>query len=369
MPAEFLAGTPAVLCVSTDALLGDDVQRLAAAAGVAVHTVPDALSAVTWWSTADLVLVDVANLRQVGALSFPRRPGVVALTRARETPQMWRDAVAAGVQTVVTLPAGEDWLLAAVAHAGQRESVRAPVVVVIGARGGAGASVLTASLARTAVLEELHCYALDLDSGGCGLQATMGLDHVPGVGWHDLGRAVGRIPTDVLRRELPVIDGVRVLTWTQPGTPLPMPGVAASIVDAASRDADLVVVDLARWLLLTANPDSTLAAEVLARADMVLVVCPADVRSATAARRLLSTPSLAGVSQLGLVVRGPAPGALTGQDVAAALGIRLVASMSAESGIDRAMEDGLPPGQTRRGPLLRGCRRILDDVAHSVGLR
>ena len=369
MPAELRVGTPVVLCVSADALLSDDVQRLGAAAGVDVCIVPDALSAVTWWSTADLLLVDVANLRQLSALSLPRRPGVVALTRAQETPQIWRDAVAAGVQTVVSLPAGEDWLLAAVARAGQRESVRAPVVVVAGARGGAGASVLVAALARTAVQEDLHCYALDLDPGGCGLQATMGADRLHGVGWHDLGSAIGRIPPDVLRRELPVLDGVRLLTWTQPGTPLPLPGVAASIVDAASRDADLVLVDLARWLLLNAAPDTTLAPEVLARADLVLIVCPADVRSAAAAQRLLRGPSLANVPALGLVVRGPAPGALTGDDIASALGVRLVVTMPAESGVDRAMEDGLPPGHARRSPLLRGCLTILDDLVRSVGLR
>lgn len=367
--AQFLMGTPAVLCVSADPLLGDDIQRLAAAAGVAACIVPDGLTAVTWWSTADLVVVDASQLRQMSALSLPRRPGVVALTRTAETPQMWRDALAAGVQTVVTLPEGEQWLLSAVSRAGQRESVRAPVAVIAGARGGAGASVLAAALARTAVREELHCYALDLDPGGCGLQATMGADRLQGIGWHDLGSAIGRIPTEVLRRQLPVLDGVRLLTWNQPGTPLPLPGVTAAIVDAASRDADLVVVDLARWLLLGGAHDATLAPELLARADVLLLVCPADVRSATAAQRLLSSPLLAGISQVGLVVRGPSPGALTGDDIAEALGVRLIASMEAEAGLDRAMEDGLPPGQSRRSPLQRGCLRILDEVVRSIGLR
>ena len=369
MPGEFLAGSPAVLCVSADALLGDDVQRLAAAAGVAVHITPDALSAVTWWTTADLVLVDVANLRQLHALSLPRRPGVVALTRAAGTQQMWRDSLAAGVQTVVTLPDGESWLLDAVARTGQREAVRAPVVVVVGGSGGAGASVLTAALARTAVSQELHCYALDLDPGGCGLQTTLGADRLRGVGWHDLGSAMGRIPVDILRRELPMLDGVRLLAWTQPGTPLPLPGVAASLLDAASRDADVVFVDLARWLLLHASTEVTLAPEVLARTDVMLLVCPADVRSATAAQRLLSSPALAGITQIGLVVRGPAPGALTGEDIAEALGVRLVTSMPPEPGIERTLEDGLPPGRARRSPLLRGCMRILDDIVHTVGLR
>lgn len=369
MRSEFLGGSPRVLCISADVVLGDDVQRLAAAAGVSVHLVPDALSAVTWWSSADLVLVDVAALRQMRALSLPRRPRVVAVTRTTETQQTWRDAVAVGVQTVVTLPAGEAWLLDAVARSGQRDAARAPVVAVVGGRGGAGASVLTAALARTAAMEDLHCYALDLDPGGCGLQATMGADRLEGVGWHDLGSAIGRIPADVLREELPMIGGVRILTWTQPGTPLPLPGVVASLLDAASRDADIVLVDLARWFLLTSATEETLAVEVLARTDVVLVVCSADVRSAAAAGRLLGSPTLAGVRQLGLVVRGPAPGALTGEDIAEALGVRLVAAMASEPGIDRIMEDGLPPGRARRGPLLKGCLRILDDVAQAVTAR
>lgn len=366
---DFLAHAPTVLCISADAALTDDVQRLTSATGVSVQVTLDALAAVPWWSTADLVLVDVANLAQVRMLSLPRRPAVVALTRNAGTGQTWREALAAGVQTVVTLPAGEGWLLEAVARAGQRDSIRAPVVVVVGARGGAGASVLTAALARTSVAQDLHCYAIDLDPGGCGLHTTMGADRLQGVGWHDLVSATGRIPLDVLRRELPVLDGVRVLAWTQPGTPMPLPGVAASLLDAASRDADLVVVDLARWLLINASTDVSLALEVVARTDVMLVVCPADVRSAAAAQRLLASPALRSVSQVGLVVRGPAPGALTGEDISEALGVRLVVAMAAQPGIERVMEDGLPPGRSRRGPLLRGCLKILDDVVQSVGLR
>ena len=354
-----------MICVTAQTDTADDIQRIAAAVGASVRTVPDVLSAVPWWNTADLVLLDTRVLSQVKALSLPRRPRVVTVSRSSRVgadPGVWREAMDIGAQTLVALPEGEPWLLEAIARAAHRDAVRAPIVCVVGARGGAGASTFAAALAQTAVGEDLHCYLVDLDPSGSGLQVTLGADRIPGVGWHDLDSAVGRVPAELLRRELPNLGGIRLVTWTGPEVSLPAPGVAASVLDAARRDADVVVVDLARWLLLAEESRGAIAMEVLTRSDQALVVCPADVRSATAASRVLLSPLLAGV-EIGVVVRGPAPGALTGADIAQALGLPLVATMAAHPRIDQLMEEGLPPLRSRRGPLNRACRKVLHELA------
>ncbi len=61
----------------------------------------------------------------------------------------------------------------------------------------------------------------------------------------------------------------------------------------------------------------------------------------------------------GLVVRGPAPGGITPDEVATALGLPLVAAMRAERGLARALERG---ERTRAGPRPAGHRRhaVLD---------
>ena len=74
----------------------------------------------------------------------------------------------------------------------------------------------------------------------------------------------------------------------------PALGVAGSVLEAASRDADVVIVDLPRWycLLPTAEGEGAQAIEVLSRSTQVAVVASADVRSALrgdcCARRLCS---------------------------------------------------------------------------------
>ena len=145
---------------------------------------------------------------------------------------------------------------------------------------------------------------------------------------------------------------------------LPPDGVVGSVLDSAARDADVVVVDLGRWLCAEGAAPRQQAVEVLSRSTQVLIVSPADVRAALGARRMLASGVLAGLP-LGLVVRGPSPGALSGEDLAEALELPLVAHMPAESRLDRCLEDGLPPGRSRSGPLLGTCLRLLRGVARS----
>lgn len=356
---------PELLAITTDELLADDVLRLGAAAGAQTRVVPDALAAAPTWSMADMVVLDQAVIEQVAAMGLPPRARVLVVATPPVPNRVWRDAMAIGAHTVVTLPDGERWLVEAIAEASSGSGAAAPIITVVGARGGAGASVLAAGLARVAAAERLSVYLVDLDPAGFGQNVLLGVDRVEGNGWDDLSAAVGRIPPRSLRAGLPLVAGVRLLTWTSPPAILPPEGVVGSVLDSAARDADVVIVDLARWLCADGTAPRQQAVEVLSRSAQVLLVCPADVRAAMGARRLLLRGSLAGLP-LGLVVRGPSPGALSGEDIAEALGLPLIAHMPAESRLDRALEDGLPPGRSRSGPLLGTCLRLLRGVARST---
>lgn len=355
---------PELLAITTDEVLADDLLRLGAAAGARTRLVPDALAAASFWSFSDMVVLDPAAIGQVAAMGLPPRARVVAVTSAPVPGRVWQEAMAIGAHTVVTLPDGERWLVEAIAEAATSSGAAAPIISVLGARGGAGASVLAAGLARVAAAEGLAVYLVDLDPAGFGLNVLLGVDRVEGNGWDDLSAAVGRIPPRSLRSGLPLVAGIRLLTWTSAPAMLPPDGVVGSVLDSAARDADVVVVDLGRWLCADGAAPRQQAVEVLSRSTQVLIVSPADVRSALGARRMLASGVLAGLP-LGLVVRGPSPGALSGEDLAEALELPLVAHMPAESRLDRCLEDGLPPGRSRSGPLLGTCLRLLRGVARS----
>lgn len=353
---------PDVLLVSADPHLGDDVVRLAVAAGAQIVVFPDAVAAAAQWAQAGMVLLDSATLAQVLRLGLPRRPRVVVVTHGDPGVADWRSSVQAGAHSVVSLPAAERWLVDAIAHASGRALNAAAVLTVVGGRGGAGASTLAAALGRAAAAEGLAGYLLDVDPAGCGLHTQLGLTSVTGLGWQDLDAAVGRVPPRALRESVPLVAGVRVLTWTGGEPRLPAAGVTGSVLEAAARDCDVVVIDLARWLCLSPGEPTEVSLEVLTRSDHVLLVCSADVRSAMASQRLLRNGSLAGFD-VALVVRGPSPGALTGADIAEALGVKLLLSLGAEPKLDRDLDDGELPGRGRRSPLMAGARRILQDLA------
>lgn len=358
-----------VLLIASDELVADSLLRVTAAAGVSAVVVADPTLVGHDWLAARLVLVAAIDLAALGASGLPRRPGVVVVGRGAEEPAIWRAAMEAGAQSVVWLPAAESWLVQAISEAARQGRRDCPVLVVVGARGGSGASTLAAALARTAAAEALSSYLFDLDPLAAGLDVVLGVDGVPGLRWHDLGSAIGRVPSAALRDGLPVIDGIRLLTFDRGRVVPPLAGIAGSVIDAARRDADIAVIDLPRWLLAPQSASTeggpTLALEVLSRAVQVVVVCAADVRSALAAGRLVSSPPLSGF-RVGLVVRGPSPGGLMGTDIARAAGVPLLATMVPERGLDRRLEDAEAPGTRDRGPLAGTCRRLLRSLAREA---
>lgn len=226
---------------------------------------------------------------------------------------------------------------------------RARVIGVVGARGGAGASSLAAVLARTCADVGLSVALVDLDLDHGGVDVLIGVEHEPGLRWADLDAdPIGFAPED-LSASLPVWRGVRVLSADLRSVGAePAERALAAIGDAH----DVLVLDLPR---VAARPGGL----AMRWCDALLVVAVCDVQSAAGLQAL--SRSLTGLDAR-LVVRGPAPGGLRAEDLAAASGMPLLADMAPERSLTAALERGVAPGDHRRGPLVRCTRRLVAEL-------
>ena len=137
------------------------------------------------------------------------------------------------------------------------------------------------------------------------------------------------------------------------------PEAMESVLAAARRSSDLVVVDLPR----RTDPASEVA---LTAADVTLLVVPAEVRATAAAARVAGAIGLL-TADLRVVVRGPAPAHLPAEVVAEALGLPLAGFVRAEPGLEQALEHGQAPGRRGRGPLADFCAGFLDELVRRPG--
>ncbi len=341
-----------MLAVVADSSLRDEVDRVGAAVGLrVVHSAAGSSAAPIsrkTWSAATAVVLDETAAGRCSQAALPRRPHVVLVSAAAPAPATWVAAIAIGAEQVVVLPAQESELVRALADAGEAARDgrrRGEVVAVVGGRGGAGASVFAAALAQTAT----DALLVDLDPWAGGIDLLLGGESAAGLRWPDLVLQSGRLSWPAVREALPRHRGVSLLSGTRSAVEIES-GPVEAVIDAGRRGGATVVCDLPRRLT-----DAVQTA--LDTADLVVLVSPCDVRSCAATATI--APVLSAVNpNIGVVVRGPAPGGLRAADVAATAGITLLASMRAELGIaDQLEHGGLRLG--RRSALAAAARRVL----------
>jgi secretion/DNA translocation related CpaE-like protein len=336
-----------ILALVGDAAIRDDVDRVAAAAGLPVVHASDPSSRKVWTS-AVAVLLDVAAARRCARRALPRRGRVVLLVRSEPRATDFQAAIAVGAQHVIALPAHDAALMAELsdaAEASRDTGRRGAVVGVIAGRGGAGASVFATALAQTSP----DALLIDADPWGGGIDLVLGSEGETGLRWPDLAMQGGRLSYTALRDALPQRRGVSVLSGSRTGCDIDAAPLGA-VIDAGSRGGATVICDLPRR--------STGAVEtVLEAADLVVVMAPADVRSCAAAAAIV--PWVSAVNpNAGVVVRGPSPGGLRSADVAKIVGLPLLAAMRAQPGVAAALECG-GLRLRRRSPLAAAARRVL----------
>ncbi|WP_154795738.1 septum site-determining protein Ssd [Occultella kanbiaonis] len=225
---------------------------------------------------------------------------------------------------------------------------RAQVVGVIGARGGVGTSALATALARACADAGLGVALADLDLSGAGVELILGIEHEGGVRWGDLAGDRGGFDSESLSVALPVWHGVHVLSADWRGGP--SQGAEIPVLEALAAGHDVLVLDLARGAAESGE------ANWVPFCDVVLVAATCDVASAAGAQVLARALTGADVR---LVVRGPAPGGLTAQEIARACELPLELTMRPERSLAAAVERGVAPGEQRRGPLIRGARTLV----------
>jgi secretion/DNA translocation related CpaE-like protein len=335
------------LLATADPALAEELTRLSAAAGAEVEvaaTGPEVLGA---WSTAPVVLVGADSVAQLVELAPPRRPGVQVVAWSPAPPGAFREALLGGAERVVELPAGAELvaeLLTDLDEVGRAEGL---LVGVVGGSGGAGATTLACGLGQVAAAQG-PTLVVDLDPLGPGCDRVLALDDAPGVRWDSLGTASGRLSGRSLREAVPRRDRLGVLGWASAVTPLDA-GAVREALSAARRGHDTVVVDLPR--------SGELVAETVARCALVVLVVVPTVTGVAAAARWVA--ALSDPRRVRVVVRG------RGADprrVAALVGAPVLATMADQRGLAEALDLGLGPVRSRRGPLATAARELLSDL-------
>jgi secretion/DNA translocation related CpaE-like protein len=220
--------------------------------------------------------------------------------------------------------------------------------------------VLAAALARAAV-PVARSLLIEVDQMGGGADLLLGAEDEPGLRWPDLASARGRLLPGSLLGAVPVIDGLHVLSCDRSADPIEVSAEAgAAVLSAALQEFGIVVLDLPRSL----ESDTLIAARA---ADRVFLIVPAEVRAVAAARRV-ATGLREHVTDIRVVVRGPATGGLRAEAVADALGLPLVGLLKPEPGLRAALDRGEPPGLRPRGPLATLCRQLIAGELAERGL-
>jgi len=340
----------APLFVTADAQLHEQLFRLAAAAGISPDHASDAASALRRWSSAPLVLLGADLAEEVAALGPARRAGVHVVICGHPPDELFRTALAVGAENVAELPRSDTWVTEALTDLGETARPRGTMVGVIGGSGGAGATTFACALAQVAARRG-PVVVVDADPLGPGADRVLGLEDRDGIRWDALCQTTGRLSARSLREALPRREGLGVLTW-HAGTQGPLPAFAVrEAVSAAQRGHATVVVDLPRTL-------EPLVEEVCARCDLVLVVAVPSVVGLASAARLCGR--FADRSALRLVVRGAG---VDPRQVARVTGVPVLATMGEQRGLAEAIDLGLGPVRTRRGPLGRAAAEVLARLA------
>lgn len=338
------------LFVTRDQTLLDELLRLAAAAGITPEVAADVGAALRSWTAAPLVLLGSDLAAEMARLCPPRRADVHLMTWGASPDGLFRVALDLRAESVTDLPRSDAWLVETLTDLGDERPARGLVVGVIGGSGGVGATTFACALGQAAGRTG-PAVVVDTDPLGPGVDRMLGVETRDGIRWDALCQTTGRLSARSLREALPRRDGVGALTW-DPGTRGALQAFAVrEALSAAQRGHDTVVVDLPRG----ADP---VIEEIVARCDLVLVlVAPTVTGVATACRVCGRLPD---PDSARLVVRGSG---LDADEVARVTGVPVLAQVGHQRGLDEAIDLGLGPVRSWRGPLGRGAGAVLDRLA------
>ena len=204
-------------------------------------------------AAAPVVLLDAAMLRVAARAVLPRRPGIVVVGVGEPADEMWELCVRLGVERTVAIggAASEQLLIDLLSDAVPGVPGRGQCLAVLGACGGAGASVFAAALALAAARTGTDSLLVDADPWGAGPMCSWASRRSPGLRWGDLAAGSGRLPADALQRALPSVGAgrgrVAVLTFGRvPRGGRRIAPTMDAVLASGRRAGRMTVVDLPR---------------------------------------------------------------------------------------------------------------------------
>ncbi|WP_309647209.1 septum site-determining protein Ssd [Nocardioides sp.] len=339
----------APMFVTRDETLLDELLRLAAAAGITPDVARDCAAALRGWSGAPLVLLGADLAVEMAHISPARRPGVHVVAWGGVPDELFRTALAVGAEDVTELPRSDTWLIETLTDLGDDTPSRGIVLGVVGGSGGAGATTFACALGQMAA-ERGPAVVIDCDPLGPGVDRVLGVEAYDGFRWDALCQTTGRLSGRALREALPRRGALGVLSWYSGSAGTLQPFAVREALSAAGRGHDAVVLDLPR------SPQPVVD-EIVSRCDLVLMLVVPSVAGVAAAARTCAR--FGAPPQLRLVLRGQG---LAARDVSRATGVPVVAEMSDQRGLAEAIDLGLGPIRSRRGPLGRAATGVLQRV-------
>jgi len=333
-----------VLVVAGDGETQDVILSAVAALALDAEVVSDLERIGQPWRVASTVLVSGDQAAGLAARALPRRDGVFLVGPDPVELSRWSAPLSA---RVIQLPEGGAWLGAVLTE--RSSGARAPVVTVLGASGGVGASTLAAALAQLAADRGGGAALVDVDPLGGGIDLLLGAERTDGWRWPRLRGADGQVGD--LRPYLPVVEQVSVVSMARTSTLDLAREPLAAIVGSLRTWHSLVVLDAGRSL----GPASR---EAVRLAGRVLLVVTAGVRGVAAAR---ATVDVFGLERVELVLRRRRGGLDPGL-VAEAVGLPVVAELPEEPRLVAAAEVGEPPARGWRRRYRSAANRVLDAV-------
>ncbi|GAA1848069.1 septum site-determining protein Ssd [Myceligenerans crystallogenes] len=214
------------------------------------------------------------------------------------------------------------------------------VIGVTGAVGGVGASTAAAATALGMIRRGRPAVLVDLDHGAPGIELPLGIEDAQGVRWPDLSEAQGEVDGEGLVSVLPHWRGVPVVSGRR-RSPLPADDVVLDVCAGIARTGRVVVLDLPR-------PSSWSGAvrALLRGCDVAVLVAPLTFAGAAAAELVRDQFLAAGVPDVRVVVRGPAPGRVVPELLGDALGLPVEGTLLRDRSLPEAVErgDGPPAG-------------------------
>lgn len=301
------------------------------------------------WQNAVLILVgeDVTHA--------PATPGIPSVLVGAEGAgdDVWRAAARLGVDNVVVLPAGAEWLSQRMIQA--VEPPREPALThgVIGGTGGAGASVLACAVARQSAESGVSTVLVDADALGGGLDVVLGCENIEGLRWPALASSRGRLRPSTLQDALPRQGNLSVLSWDRTldeDTSKITEGVFDAVIAASQQAFDFVVIDLPRHAPI----------EWAATCHSMTVVTPGRVRAAVATAAVASRLTQVH-SSIRVAVRESGRGGVDAELLAKAVGVDLAGTFRDDVALGEKLDrgEGLPRGRTH---LAKFASYLFDDV-------